>query len=51
MGAPKRTKCSLAGEEGIPEDFVEEAGIPGELKWQRGVWKVLQAGGTAWAQV
>lgn len=51
MGAPQRTKCSLAGEEGIPEDFLEEAGIPDALEWQTGVWKVRQEGGAARTQV
>lgn len=34
MGARKRTRCSLAGQEGIREDFLEEAGIPGVLALQ-----------------
>ncbi|EPQ19022.1 hypothetical protein D623_10010575 [Myotis brandtii] len=28
-GTHKRMRCSLAGQEGIREDFLEEAGIPG----------------------
>lgn len=32
MGAQKRLSCSLAGEEGIQEGFLEEAGIPGGLE-------------------
>lgn len=37
-------RCSLAGQEGIREDFLEEAGIPVGLELQRGVWKVPLAG-------
>lgn len=44
MGTHKRMRCSLAGQEGTREDFLEEAGIPGGLEPQRGVWKVPLAG-------
>lgn len=37
VGAPKRTKCSLAGQEDIQEHFLEEARIPGGLELQRRV--------------
>lgn len=42
--AQKRTKCSLAGQEGIQEDFLEEAGIPGGLELQRSVKGALGRG-------
>lgn len=34
----------MAGQEGIRENFLEEAGIPGGLEPQRGVWKVPWGG-------
>lgn len=40
MQTHKRMRCSLAGQEGIREDFLEEAGVPGGLELQRGLWKV-----------
>lgn len=40
MGTHKRRRCSLAGQEGIRADFLEEAGVPGGLEPQRGLCKV-----------
>lgn len=49
MGAPKRTRCLLAGKKEI-QDFLEEAAIPSVLELKTGVRKVLPARGTAWGR-